>query len=348
MAGRGTSERAYHVDLDQVDLMVGSCRIVVRVASRIRFAVILPLAWLMADVRSARADIKAECVEANARAQDLRRDGKLLSAREQLLRCADPTCPTIVRDDCARRMDDVDKTLPTIVFEVKDPSGADVSAVSVTLDGKPWADSLQGKARPADPGSHVFVFTVAGLPPVQRSFVLTEGEKGRRERIVLESAPRGPSPATTTSPPPAPPPATTVSPPPSPPESNAESPSAPSTGGAAVNAGSPSALGTIGWVTIAIGGAGLAVGAISGIVALNDKNGAHCGSDNLCDPGTSSGIKSAALISDIGLIAGGALLAGGVAMVVLAPKVGSDTRTSLALSPVVVERGGGAVLGGTW
>jgi hypothetical protein len=101
---------------------------------------------------AARADMtKAQCVDANVSAQDLRRDGKLSAAREQLVKCAERSCPALVRDDCTRRLDEVDKAEPTIAFEVK-AAGADVFAVTVTVDGKPWTDTLEGKPIPADPG----------------------------------------------------------------------------------------------------------------------------------------------------------------------------------------------------
>ena len=49
-----------------------------------------------------RADVpKAECIQANTDAQDARRDGKFADSRAQLRKCADASCPGIVRDDCA-------------------------------------------------------------------------------------------------------------------------------------------------------------------------------------------------------------------------------------------------------
>ena len=42
------------------------------------------------------ADV-GKCVEANAHAQDLRRDEKLAAARAELMTCGNPECPQLVR-----------------------------------------------------------------------------------------------------------------------------------------------------------------------------------------------------------------------------------------------------------
>jgi hypothetical protein len=51
----------------------------------------------------------------------------------------------MVRDDCTRRLDELDKAQPTIVFEAKDGAGRDLTAVQVTVDGKPLVESLTAR-----------------------------------------------------------------------------------------------------------------------------------------------------------------------------------------------------------
>jgi hypothetical protein len=144
------------------------------------------VAALVVTSASAGADVtKAECIAANTAAQDLRRDGKLSAAREQLRKCVDPSCPGMVLDDCSRRLDELDKMQPTVVFEVKDAAGHDLSAVKVTVDGKSLVDKLDGSDLPVDPGEHVFTFTIDGQAPVSRTLVLSAGEKARREQVVI-------------------------------------------------------------------------------------------------------------------------------------------------------------------
>jgi hypothetical protein len=152
-----------------------------------------PLAALLAGLASTDAlaadPTKDQCVDANGKAQDLRRDDKLQAAYDQLRLCASPACPAIVRDDCARRLDELDKVTPSIVFEAKDGAGHDLNAVKVTVDGKLLTDNLGGTALAVDPGPHAFTFEVAGQAPVTQQFVLHEGEKNRIERVVIGAPP---------------------------------------------------------------------------------------------------------------------------------------------------------------
>ena len=120
----------------------------------------LPLAllvlWLCAG-RGARAEdvaalsaeggpSKEQCVDANGLGQELRRTGKLSAAREQLRACAHPTCPALVRDDCTLRLDELERAQPTIAFSVQDAAGADLSQVTVRVDGMTLATRLDGTA----------------------------------------------------------------------------------------------------------------------------------------------------------------------------------------------------------
>jgi hypothetical protein len=142
------------------------------------------------------ADVtKNQCIEANTRGQELRRDGKLSAAREQLRLCANPACPALVRDDCARRLDELDKIQPTIVFVTKDAAGNDVAGVAVAVDGRPLAARLDGSELLVDPGEHVFTFTAPGQPPISRTLLLAAGEKDRRQEVVVGGGAATPAPA---------------------------------------------------------------------------------------------------------------------------------------------------------
>lgn len=56
------------------------------------------------------APTKQECVNANESAQDLQRAGKPAEARKKLETCAVESCPTAVREDCAQRLDELNKS----------------------------------------------------------------------------------------------------------------------------------------------------------------------------------------------------------------------------------------------
>jgi hypothetical protein len=252
---------------------------------------------------AARADLtKDQCAAANADAQDLRRDGKLAAARGRLLACVDAACPDLVRDDCIRRLDELERAQPTIAFEVKDPAGNDVFAVSVTLDGAPWAASIEGKALAADPGKHVFTFAVAGYVPIMRTIVLTEGEKGRRERIILESPAAAAGMA-----------APAVA------EATAPTPAA---GGSATAHGGMGTQKVLGFMVGGAGVAGLVVGGIFGGLTTSAWSSAKsaCGGNPAQCTDVASGrshrstAESDATVSTIGFATGGALLLVGAAL----------------------------------
>ena len=105
---------------------------------------------------------------------------------------------------------------------------------------------------------------------------------------------------------------------------------------------------TIGWVLGGIGVVGLGVGTAFGLVAMGDKNGAHCDASNACDTGPLNSAKSAATVSDVGLIVGGVLVAGGTALILLAPGGGREGEASVSIGPTIGMGGGGVVIGGGW
>jgi hypothetical protein len=161
----------------------------------------LTLACLLISSSAWAQPTKEACIEANERAQDLKTNGKLQSARVAILVCMDNACPKPVREDCARLFEEVNKAQPSIVFEAKDGNGNDLSNVRIWMDGFPLVDRLDGKAINIDPGPHRFRFETSGADPVEKTFIIREGEKSRIEKVVLGQARVAPPP-----PPPPPPP----------------------------------------------------------------------------------------------------------------------------------------------
>jgi hypothetical protein len=299
----------------------------------------------------ARADItKDECIDANGRAQDLRRDGKLSAAREQLRECASVSCPAMVREDCASRLDELQRAQPTIVFEVRDELGVNLSAVRVTVDGTAITDRLDGAPLPVDVGEHVFAFETADRAPVTRTLVIVEGQKERRVRIAL---------------------AGTVRPAGSPGFARAvaghdESPARAQEPGPIVVPPAPVArpsdrftpgrgMGTqkiLGVAAGTAGVAGVALGSVFGLMAISEKSrqSTDCGSAQSCTESgraralhdRSNGITDGA-ISTAGFIAGGALLIAGAALFFSAAPP-SDQRAGTSLVVVsVIGLGAGEV-----
>jgi hypothetical protein len=127
-----------------------------------------------------------DCLTANETALKLSQDHKLLAEREQLLICAAESCPSEVRRECAARIEEVNSAIPTVVFEVKDANGRDVSRVRVLVDGELLAERLDGTALAIDPGEHVFTFGVSGNRVIEMRLLIRESHKERRERVVVE------------------------------------------------------------------------------------------------------------------------------------------------------------------
>jgi hypothetical protein len=135
-------------------------------------------------------------VAANETGQDLRQAGKLREARTKLSVCMAAACPGPVREDCGQRLDEIERAVPTVVFDVKDSAGRDLPYVKLSIDGK-RAGLVEVTALPLDPGQHLFRFEAAGQPGVEREVVLREGEKQKRVFVVIgpASAPRPAEPS---------------------------------------------------------------------------------------------------------------------------------------------------------
>jgi len=275
----------------------------------------LVLAVLLAPLSARSAEpTKQQCVDANDAAQDLRQAGKLRQAREKLALCANASCPAVVRDDCVQRLSDLDAAMPSIIFEAKNAAGNDLAAVTVTMDGQPFADQLDGKPLQLDPGEHRFVFTAQGLPSTQKVIVVREGDKARHERVVLGTPLQAPLQA----------------PAPVPVKEEPVAPAEPASDGS-----------TQRLAGLVLGGAGVVsvvIGSILGLVSKSTYDHAfssECGSNaNTCsaqgaqDGQTAHGQATASTAS---FVAGLALLGGGAALYFTAPHglsvgttVGSD------------------------
>jgi hypothetical protein len=124
------------------------------------------------------ADVQA-CLAASEKGQRARGAGKLREAREHFLVCGGEGCPAIVRRDCSQWNSELATALPSVVFGAKDASGRDLFDVTVSMDGEPLVEKLDGKAVAVDPGPHTFRFESAGAQPVSETALIKEGERAR-------------------------------------------------------------------------------------------------------------------------------------------------------------------------
>jgi hypothetical protein len=143
---------------------------------------------LVARVAHAADPTAGDCVHANDRAIALKSNGQLTDARAALAVCSSAACPLEIRRECARQIEEINATMPTIVFHVKDGNGNDLTDCHVTMDGRPLLEGLSGIAVAVDPGPHSFAFEAPGFHSLLKRFLLNQGEKNRREDIVMSAA----------------------------------------------------------------------------------------------------------------------------------------------------------------
>ncbi len=148
----------------------------------------------VAHVGAARADDKQTCSAAYEQAQSLRKEGKLSAAREQSLTCSREVCPEFIRVDCASWMTEIEKSQPSLVLQVRDGAGQDVTEAIVRLDEQLWTNTIDGKARVVDPGRHTIRVEVAGQLAVEATVVANEGEKNKPVVVTIGAASSGAPP----------------------------------------------------------------------------------------------------------------------------------------------------------
>jgi hypothetical protein len=134
-----------------------------------------------------RAVDREACFSSAESAQQLRTQGKLRSARDALILCAQTGCPAAVQKDCVRWLGEVRDAVPTVVFTAHDGRGNDLADVSVTVDGESVATALDGRPIDVDPGPHVLHYERTGSKRVDKSIVVAAGQKLREIAVEMEA-----------------------------------------------------------------------------------------------------------------------------------------------------------------
>jgi hypothetical protein len=274
---------------------------------------------LAASPSKADEPTKQECIAANESAQALRLAGMLRDARAKLSVCMASSCPGPVREDCAQRLDDLQRAIPTVVFDIKDASGRDLVDVKLSIDGSAVGNAGV-TAVPLDPGPHAFRFEAAGAASVDKSVVLHEGERDWRISVVIGSA-VAPSPQTPTP-----------------------------QGDQASNTGTGDVRRVIGWIVGGAGVAAIGVGVIVGLVAKSSYDSAPDCSGTQCTSRTGFNTSNSAIGTGnaaTGIFVVGALATtAGVVLWLTAPKAASTGASGPSLNVGLIL--GGAVARGTF
>jgi len=126
------------------------------------------------------------------------------------------------------------------------------------------------------------------------------------------------------------------------------------TSSASATSNDGASLRTVGWVASGVGVAGLALGAVTGLMAtsLNQSSKDVCPNDGVCaDEGARSdneAARRAATFSTIGFVAGAVLLAGGITLVLVAPSSASSGAARPGPSTALRASATTLWLEGTW
>ncbi len=260
--------------------------------------------------------------------------GKLVSAQELYSRVVHEPLPpnasagvTKAVEDAKRELEALSPRVPSVVINVK---GTD--APRVTLDGIDVPSAALGVKRPVDAGKHIIKATATGFAPGEATVILLEGKS---ESITIDLKPGQDTSAVAVVPPGTPPPAT-------PPDSTTQPLATPMPAGPTpdhVDA-KGSTRKTLGFAALGVGAAGLIVGGITGGLAL----GKHSAILKSCPEGHCPPAQKASLqpeidsyatmgtVSTIGFIAGGALAATGVVLMLTAPRA---KVAAAAVTPIV-------------
>ena len=132
-------------------------------------------------------EVKLECIKASTDGQTLRRNEKLLDARQQLLVCSRSVCPDIVKTHCARWLAEVEESTPSLIVRARDAAGADLTDAKLTVDGA--SAPLDGKPLVLDPGTHDVVVEASSGSKKQAPVVLQPGDRSRELVVELQQPP---------------------------------------------------------------------------------------------------------------------------------------------------------------
>jgi hypothetical protein len=136
--------------------------------------------------RPARADVDA-CVTAHTETQEARLRGALRSARDQALRCVQTSCPALVRSDCASWLNELEASLPSMVFVVRDGLGHDIPDAELDIDGVARGRA-DGRPVELDPGVVRVRVAAQGHAAKVLSLIAAEGERRRLVMVTLADA----------------------------------------------------------------------------------------------------------------------------------------------------------------
>jgi hypothetical protein len=305
---------------------------------------LVSIAWAWAISPGAMADDAAtattqSCAGAYVQGQILRNDHKLVEARQVFRDCAQSVCKDFIVRDCSAWLDLVQASLPAVVPIAVDDRGDTLSEVKVQMDGAALLPALDGRAVEVDPGPHTFEFETSRAQKAVKTIIVPEGDKRVRVEVVFPRSPPAPPNGAEI-----PAPDRSAAAPPAPQVVAAVVPETPRNPKAALRAAVP--WRTISLASDGVGVLGVGAGLGFGLEAMISKNASGCGAHDVCPTSAQAreldAARRAGDVATAFVAAGGALVASGVVIWILAPS--PSPRVTTRVEP----RGSGFVVSGSW
>jgi pentatricopeptide repeat protein len=269
-------------------------------------------------VRLARARVgQGRLVEAYEIYRKIIRDG------------VEPDAPDAFRRALTEAKQEVKGVEPRLAWVSVNVVGANPNEVEVQLNNAVIPSAALGAQRPVDPGTLKARATADGFHPAEVEVQLAEGEHLPAIELRMTRLPKAAATAVAVS-------------------NTSPDPVMTYDGGehASINQN------TLGYVTLGLGGAGLIVGSVSGILAFSahedlldfcdDKNTSHCyvtddarGTRHAAALQKKHDLDKYATIATVGFVAGGALAATGLILLITAPDDPGKSTEAATLRPYV-------------
>jgi hypothetical protein len=91
----------------------------------------LAITLLASAAVDARADERVECAAAYEQTQRLQQKSELIAAFDAAARCARPSCPALLKDDCSRWTTEIRSKIPELVVRVRSVDGCAHTATKI-------------------------------------------------------------------------------------------------------------------------------------------------------------------------------------------------------------------------
>lgn len=254
-------------------------------------------------------------------ARALAGQGKLIQAREtynKIVRESDkvqggPAAFKAAIESARAESDALASKIGSVTVVVDGPKEA-----RVTLDDGQIPAAAWGLPRPIDPGTHKLAATMPGYKPAALTFDVADGAKVDQKLTLVKDD--GTSAAVV-----------------DPNKGTNQGNGGPVGGGDGGASQGSSSRKTIGYVVGGVGVVGIGVGVVAGLVALGDKDSLSKACKNgKCPPTQQSNVNAyntMGTLSTVGFVVGGLALAGGIVLIVTAPKDPKAAFVSPYLAP---------------